>query len=178
MALSDDILTILFSYSAGYKRMRQSLLGIQTSSHSRKTHRIKNQTLYLTLARLKKRGLAAKKDNMWAITAKGKKHLKEKSERFLPCHRQPGAPQRRERNMIVAFDIPSNITGNATGCGSSCRFWDSHRSRKACGWVPRRSRKISSRTSTQWRFSNTSSSLRRGREILCRGRVRKLRIHR
>jgi len=106
MALSDDILTILFSYSAGYKRMRQSLLGIQTSSHSRKTHRIKNQTLYLTLARLKKRGLAAKKDNMWAITAKGKKHLKEKSERFLPCHRQPGAPQRRERNMIVAFDIP------------------------------------------------------------------------
>ncbi|MFH1162058.1 MAG: hypothetical protein V1696_02165 [Candidatus Jorgensenbacteria bacterium] len=106
MALSDDILTILFSYSAGYKLMRQSLLGVPTSGHSRRTRQIKNQTLYLTLARLKERGLAAKRDNSWTITAKGKTYLKEKSERFLPRHRQPGAPPRRERNMIVAFDIP------------------------------------------------------------------------
>lgn len=108
MAFADDILTILFNYSAGYKLMRQSLRGTNRFSASAKSsQRLKsNQTFYLTLSRLKKRGLVTKNNEVWKITDKGKEYFREKLARFLPQHRKTTVSSLSRKNMIIAFDIP------------------------------------------------------------------------
>ncbi len=105
MALSDDILTILLSYSAGYRRMRESLSGAPPYRRQ-KARPTKGHTLYLTLARLKKRGLVTKEGILWKITAKGRSYLREKSKFALPPHCAKTISARPQRNMIIAFDIP------------------------------------------------------------------------
>lgn len=106
MSLSDDILTILLSYSAGYKRMRQ-LLFSPTYPRIRKRSEIKQEVLYVTLGKLKRNGLVAKKNNNWMITKKGKEYFQKRIKSLLPLHSPPLEIKKNlKKNVIVAFDIP------------------------------------------------------------------------
>ncbi|MEK7086887.1 MAG: hypothetical protein AAB935_01370, partial [Patescibacteria group bacterium] len=77
MALSDEILTILFDYSGGYKLMRQKLSGSFYFPKKDKP-KINPRTLYVILSRLEKRGFVKKNNKIWTITGKGKEFLKQK----------------------------------------------------------------------------------------------------
>ncbi len=106
MALGDDILTILFSYQAGYKRMRQSLYGYSSFHSKMRRSETNNAVLYLTLARLKKHGLVKKANDVWSITNEGKKYLKRRLNYILPRHQKRNVSPPERKNMIIAFDIP------------------------------------------------------------------------
>lgn len=106
MALADDILTILFDYSGGYRLMRQQLLN-PTYPRTRRSVNVNQKALYVTMARLQQRGLVEKKKKIWGITRKGREYLEEKLSFRLPSHSLSRKPsRRREKNMIIAFDIP------------------------------------------------------------------------
>lgn len=106
MALGDDILTILLDYSGGYRLMRQRLLD-PTRPRTRENAKINKRTLYVTMARLQRRRLVERKNATWDITGKGKRYLENKLDNSLPSHsRSPRTQKQRERNMIIAFDIP------------------------------------------------------------------------
>lgn len=106
MALSKDVLTILSSYPAGYRLMRQQLLN-PTTPHLRKRSVVNQKTLYTTLARLQKQGLVGKKNVLWIITKKGGEILRKRLNNFLPTHSHKVRHQvASSKNMIVAFDIP------------------------------------------------------------------------
>jgi len=104
MALTDDILTILFDYSGGYRLMRQQLLN-PTFPRTRRDTNVNQKTLYVTMARLQQRGLIEKKKGVWDITRRGREYLEKKLDFLLPSH-SPKLSRRKEKNMIIAFDIP------------------------------------------------------------------------
>lgn len=108
MALSDDILTILFNYSAGYKLMRQKLLSPTLPQQKRYTA-INQKTLYSTLARLQKRGLVENKNSLWTLTQKGKDFFQKRLNNIMPPHSRLSKKSPKKdiiKNMIIAFDIP------------------------------------------------------------------------
>lgn len=105
MSLGNDILTILFDYSAGYQRMRKILLSPDFNNNINSS-KLKNQTLYITLARLKKQHLVTKNEKTWAITEMGRQYFKKKLTNLLPSHQDGATTLSHERNMIIAFDIP------------------------------------------------------------------------
>jgi len=116
MNVTDDTLIILGSYSRGYALMRRRLRGYTGPAdfpRLKQSLDVKENTLRITLSRLKKRGLVQNRTGTWTITKQGRKYLEERLEKFLKgiffsiAH----APyskitHKNQRNMIVAFDIP------------------------------------------------------------------------
>ena len=108
MSFVDDLLTILTSYSGGYRLMRQRIRGIPSSRRSYEaTREIKETTLRATLARLRKLGLVENKEGIWALTEKGRRYVRNRKSRFVKLHGKysSGIAERR-KNMIIAFDVP------------------------------------------------------------------------
>lgn len=109
MAFIDDILTILCSYSGGYKRMRQLLYGRYNYKSSDRKQDFKDTTFRATLFRLKKLGFVSSKQGKWGITLKGKIYLRNKKPRFTKNHgKYSESVTRREKTMIIAFDVPES----------------------------------------------------------------------
>lgn len=107
MSLVEDLLTILTSYSGGYKLMRKKLMGYEDFYSQQKIdyQKIKDSVLRTTLSRLKKRGLIKSNKKIWEISQKGKNYLKNKL--VLKAHFNYLKFQKeREKNMIIIFDIP------------------------------------------------------------------------
>lgn len=106
MSFVEDLLIILTDYSGGYKLMRKKLYG-RDFSHFQKINpkEIKDQTLRITLSRLKKNGLAVNNSGIWKITEKGKEYLKNKLVLKIP-HFGHLKIKNTKRNMIIIFDIP------------------------------------------------------------------------
>lgn len=102
MSFSNDLLVILSSYSGGYKRLRELAYGGTRPEYPTK---IKDNTFRVTLSRLKNRGLVTKKGVDWCITKDGRDFLKNK-EPSLKHFSRRNSNKNREKNMIVAFDIP------------------------------------------------------------------------
>lgn len=103
MGLGDDLLTILTDYSGGYKLMRRRTAG-QNSKDSRIP---KNQTLYTTLYRLKKRGFIENQGGIWHITKNGKNYLKSKlSINFKHHIKYLNRPKDMKYKILIIFDIP------------------------------------------------------------------------
>jgi len=102
MSFSDDLLIILSSYSGGYKRLRELAYGIERPDYQRKP---KDNTLRVTLSRLRNKGLVVKKGMGWHITRSGKEFLKNKTP-FLKHLPHPNSRKYGKKNMIIAFDIP------------------------------------------------------------------------
>jgi DNA-binding transcriptional regulator PaaX len=106
MNLSDYLLKILFSYSGGYKLLRRRLYAPTLPDFGAR-RRIAEATLRTTLSRLKKRGLVQNKNAVWSITEQGKKYLETKlATLLLPHPIYTESLKKREKNMIIAFDIP------------------------------------------------------------------------
>ena len=106
MSLGDDLLTILTSYSGGYKLMRKRLMGMEIPRPERVDYqKLKEQTPRTTLSRLKKRGLVENRNGIWAITKKGRRFLKNKLISKIP-HFKHFKIKSEKRNMVIVFDIP------------------------------------------------------------------------
>jgi len=106
MSLGDDLLTILTSYSGGYKLMRKRLMGMEIPRPERVDYqKLKEQTLRTTLSRLKKRGLVKNETVIWIITKKGKKYLKNKLISKIP-HFKHFKTENKKKEMVIVFDIP------------------------------------------------------------------------
>ena len=66
-----------------------------------------DNTLRVTLSRLKKRGLVKIDNKIWGITQKGRSYLKNKiSKATIPHFTYSTSLKRKEKNIIIAFDIP------------------------------------------------------------------------
>jgi hypothetical protein len=110
MNVTEDILYILSNYSGGYKLMRARLHGYTgpVGFEKKQTHANDN-TLRVTLSRLKERGLVKNEDRIWSITKDGLAYLKslraKKRRKEYPQHRAG------ESNMIISFDVPEKLSG-------------------------------------------------------------------
>src|SRR3989338_3301735 len=107
MSFSDDFLTILTSYSGGYRKMRALMRGMP--SHKRRglpslDAKVSENVFRVTLSRLKQKGLVENQNRIWNITHRGRAYLSRKQPR-LPVHASP-VLEKRHKNMIIAFDIP------------------------------------------------------------------------
>ena len=113
MTLTEEILTILTSYSRGYHLMRMKMHGTDLRalpSALKKLPVASTNTLRVTLSRLKRAGLIENKDGIWKITQKGKTYMPRKIG-LLPAHsnarsRSDLRGSSKSKNMIIAFDIP------------------------------------------------------------------------
>jgi DNA-binding transcriptional regulator PaaX len=128
MSLSNNILNILFGgYSASYRHMWRIILGSTYPTKNRNTS-VSKETLYTTLARLKRNGYAVKKDNEWVITRKGKEYFRKKINFLLPSHSRPHSSDRsktkKNGNIIVAFDIPEKYRRKRDWLRSELIFLD------------------------------------------------------
>ncbi|MDO8664844.1 MAG: hypothetical protein Q7K44_04875 [Candidatus Liptonbacteria bacterium] len=104
MSLVDDLLTVLSSYSAGYKLMRRRIAGYPGPALSDKFDKTSGATLKVTLSRLKRKGLVDNQDGIWRITKKGNTYLADKTN----FHNVYGSKRQTTKNVIVAFDIPEH----------------------------------------------------------------------
>ncbi|MFH0806525.1 MAG: hypothetical protein V1885_02270 [Candidatus Brennerbacteria bacterium] len=108
MSFTDDLLTILTSYSGGYHVMRRRIHGLPSYKGSYETKReIKESTLRATLSRLRTLDLVESKKGIWSVTEKGRRYLRGKKFRMMRSHgKYSSFVTKRKRNMIIAFDIP------------------------------------------------------------------------
>src|SRR3989344_1875882 len=107
MALTDDLLIILCSYSRGYRLMRARIYGYPSGARqvSPRFEKASDATMRVTLSRLKQRGFVKNnKTGLWKITESGRAHLSRKLY-FLPQHSKK-ATENHLKNMIISFDIP------------------------------------------------------------------------
>lgn len=102
MSLVEDLLTILLSYHDGYRLMRRRIAGYPDHRLSDKFSRASEQTLRVTLSRLKRKGLVGNEGGLWKITKKGTVYLSDKTN----FHNVYDHRRRTDKNIIVAFDIP------------------------------------------------------------------------
>lgn len=71
------------------------------------SRKVKDSTIYATLARLREKGLVSKKSDGWKLTEKGKTfyeqvQIKRKRDETMRRNRK------REKGMIIAFDVPEH----------------------------------------------------------------------
>jgi len=91
--------------------MRQMLYGLPRYGKSHEVkYEFKDVTLRATLSRLRKLGLVSNKQGEWAITVRGKQHLKNRKSRFAKGHGKypASSAMKHKKNMIIAFDIPES----------------------------------------------------------------------
>ena len=102
VSFSDDLLTIMSGYSGGYRLIRARLRGYRGPiSGQKKIHRtISDDTLSVTLHRLKKRGLLQLDGKTWRIARKGKEHL----SKIFP--RRSWDRLAGPKRVVIVFDIP------------------------------------------------------------------------
>lgn len=107
MSLVEEILTILASYSGGYKLIRKKMMGYSSYSPSMRNgvRKIKEDSLKTTLSRLKKRGLIESEGGIWGIKRKGREYLKNKLISKVPHFRHLKS-KNNNKKIIVIFDIP------------------------------------------------------------------------
>ena len=108
MGLARDLMVVLSDYHGGYRLMRRRMRGDMRDFEgiSRAVRDASEATLRVTLSRLKKRGLVRNEKGRWWLTKNGKGFLARLLVRrpVLFSHHK----QQREKNMIVAFDIPES----------------------------------------------------------------------
>lgn len=103
MNFTDDLLVILSSYSRGYALMRKRMRGYTGPVLNRHFKDKSDNTIRVTLYRLEKKGLVArKKGGIWNITSKGLKYLSGK----LNLLQHKNLLKEKPKDMIISFDIP------------------------------------------------------------------------
>ena len=106
MGLGEDLLEVISSYSGGYRLARRRMRGDYRENMPKRLQRASDATLWVTLSRLKKKGLVENRKGAWRATKEGILYLTNKMRyrKLIPS----GAEQRRTtvKDMIIAFDIP------------------------------------------------------------------------
>tara|TARA_Y100000310_G_scaffold206142_1_gene206499 strand:- start:2297 stop:2728 length:432 start_codon:yes stop_codon:yes gene_type:complete len=83
------------------------LRGDMRSQPGQKRREIKENTLRITLSRMKRRGLVDNSGGTWKIVPRGKT-FHERRLAFQETERELDERRRRKKNMIVAFDVPED----------------------------------------------------------------------
>lgn len=108
LTLTEEILALLTNYPKGYRirlmEMHRQKRGSSSSAHTRLQSASEN-TLRVTLSRLKKKGFVHNENGLWLVTQKGLARLVTMRRIFFPKH-SPISKTRKQKNMIIAFDIP------------------------------------------------------------------------
>lgn len=106
MGSADELLTIISSYSGGYRLMRAKIHGYHSGMQSFSSHykKASDGAVRVTLSRLKQKGFVKNKRGIWEITKNGRAYLSRKLY-FLPHHSQK-ISEKRAKNIIISFDIP------------------------------------------------------------------------
>ncbi|MEK7212125.1 MAG: hypothetical protein AAB686_00415 [Patescibacteria group bacterium] len=119
MSLTDDLLVILTDYSGGYRLMRSRISGYPSrDGDGPSLQKASDNTIRVTLSRLKKKGLIENNGRLWRITKRGLDYVSSKIHISAP--RNSSTLNRRvPKNMIVAFDIPEIYKKKRIGCGRS-----------------------------------------------------------
>ena len=104
MHIIDDLLILLSDgYRGPYRIIRNHFQGGPASRGS--SSPVRDQTLRITLSRLKKKGLVENQNGIWKISEAGQKFV----EKALRNKRMRNNPKDVKRNMIIAFDIPETL---------------------------------------------------------------------
>ena len=114
MSATRDILTILFSYSAGYKRLRQLAYGGErppsrntSKFQSSKIQEMSDETLRATLSRMRRNGLVKRRGNEWVITPEGRGAHK-KLQGLRKRKEIQKINRKKKKELIIAFDVPEH----------------------------------------------------------------------
>ena len=111
MTLTEEILTILTSYHKGYRLLRMRMHGINPQllpDLKPKLQNASNNTLRVTLSRLKQKGLVENTNGTWKITEKGRGRLATLRRTLFPKHSPTASRTKKLKNLIIAFDIPES----------------------------------------------------------------------
>ena len=97
MSLPIHILDILMYYSGGYRSLYKK---------TRRDNAVSDNTLHVTLSRIKEIGLVSNCEGMWSITLRGRAYLaKTQKKETLPAHTVKQLTP-KQNSMIIIFDIP------------------------------------------------------------------------
>ena len=102
MSLSDDILTILSNYSGGYRWMRAQMHQDDFWSKKPNLAKSSDNTVRVTLSRLKRKGFVQNNKGIWKLTKVGKTHLTRRMPFF---RRTDKILPKNTKDLIIAFDI-------------------------------------------------------------------------
>jgi len=111
MGLTHDLLTVLSSYSGGYRLLRARMgsgLAISDRYDHSSISKDSNASLRVTLSRLETKGFVERKRGIWHITKEGVAYLARKKTLLLPSHTPHGAvtDKKKPKRLIVMFDVP------------------------------------------------------------------------
>ncbi|MDP3956661.1 MAG: hypothetical protein Q8P97_01555 [bacterium] len=105
MSFKNDLITMIGSYSRGYRLMRRyayrNYYDLPDFRDLVSKHHVQRDTLKTTVYRLKKQGLIQERNSTWYLSKRGKDilfHLLKKKE-YKDL-------SKRNKNMIISFDIP------------------------------------------------------------------------
>ena len=103
MSLVQELLYIVSNYPGGYRTIYDLIFDGERPGSDKE---ISENTLRVTLSRMKKNGLLKNKEGEWSVTDEGKEFLDKGGWRSynLPNKRSPRKTEKRE--VIVIFDIP------------------------------------------------------------------------
>lgn len=106
MSLVQEILYTVSNYPGGYRLLYNIIY--ENSPPAKDEKRSKENTLRVTLSRMKKGGLLQNKNREWAITSEGKEFLESKKVEIRKFFRPENVINNREKpkRLIVIFDIP------------------------------------------------------------------------
>jgi len=107
MSLVQEILYAVSNYPGGYRIIYDILYDGQPPN--RRKNRNLDNTLRVTLSKLKKNGLLENKNGKWSITSEGEEFLDSKQahiRRFFSKKTDYGSRKDIPKQLIVIFDIP------------------------------------------------------------------------
>lgn len=105
MSILQELLYAVSNYPGGYRLLYDILYDSQPPTSRIDQQRFDN-TLRVTLSRLKKKGLVENIQGKWSISKEGKEFLAMKGrgiKQFLPAQK---ISPKVQKQLIVAFDIP------------------------------------------------------------------------
>lgn len=105
MSIVQELLYVVSNYPGGYRVLYDILYDSQPPA-SKKDHLRFENTLRMTLSRLKKKGLVENTQGKWSISKEGKEFLALRGrgiKHFFPTRK---LSHKVQKQLIVAFDIP------------------------------------------------------------------------
>lgn len=107
MSLVQEILYIVSNYPGGYRIIYDILYDGKPPNGHREIVR-RDNTLRVTLSRLKKKGMVINRSGIWMANPRLKKEINPLHQKIKKFFQDRKIKKDLKRNTIVAFDIPEN----------------------------------------------------------------------
>ncbi|MFA6514907.1 MAG: hypothetical protein WCT42_01425 [Candidatus Paceibacterota bacterium] len=100
MSIVSEILEELWNKELNYKGVRVNIFGIP------RLKRYKKESIYITISRLKKKGIVEKELSGIVLSKYGKEYVKKKIDSLKQFDRPENLS--KEKNLLLMFDIPTH----------------------------------------------------------------------